>query len=175
MKARWTIRTMCKVLEVSESGYYGWRRSTHIQSIRRVSDQRLLAEIRAVHRISEGEYSWPRVWYALRQQGIRVGKERARILMHAHGVLGKVKRKFVITTDSTHGLAVAPNLLLRQFNPAQLSQIWASDITYRTPRQRDLAANRGKSDVRDVVCWCWGLAQYRQAPFGASDAPRACG
>ncbi|MFW8566849.1 hypothetical protein [Orrella sp. 11846] len=56
MKARWTIRTMYKVLEVSESGYYGWRRSAHTQSIRRVSDQRLLAEIRAVHRISEGEY-----------------------------------------------------------------------------------------------------------------------
>lgn len=175
MKDRWAIRTMCKVLEVSESGYYGWQRSVHTSSTRRVSDQRLLAEIRAVHRISGGEYGWPRVWHALRPQGIRVGKERVRILMQTHSVRGTVKRKFVITTDSTHGLAIAPNLLLRQFNPAQLSQIWASDITYRTPRQRDLAANRGKSDVRDVVCWCWGLAQYRQAPFDASDAPHGCG
>lgn len=47
MKDRWAIRTMCKVLEVSESGYYGWQRSVHTSSTRRVSDQRLLAETRA--------------------------------------------------------------------------------------------------------------------------------
>ncbi|KVQ05466.1 integrase [Burkholderia ubonensis] len=48
---------------------------------------------------------------------VRVGKERVRKLMVQHGVRARHKRKYIATTNSNHGLPVAPN------------QVWTSDIT----------------------------------------------
>jgi putative transposase len=90
----------------------------------------LLVHIRAVHAQSKGEYGWSRVWRQLLTQGIRVGKERVRRLMSEHGIKARGKRKFKATTDSNHGLPVAPNLLAREFSPAAPNTVWTSDITY---------------------------------------------
>lgn len=131
MKGRWSVRLVCKVLEVSESGYYGWCRvGRKAQSENHVSDKRLLTEIRAIDKEVNGEYGWPRMWHSLKRNGFRVGKERVRKLMQAHGIKGKVKRKYVVTTDSSHQMSVVPNLVDRQFNPAAPDVLWTSDITY---------------------------------------------
>ncbi len=90
----------------------------------------MLVHIRAVHAESRGEYGWPRVWKQLLAQGIRVGKERVRKLMKQHEIRVCGKRKFKATTDSTHSLPVAPNLLGRDFSPATPNAVWTSDITY---------------------------------------------
>ena len=60
-------------------------------------------QIRAIHAEARGEYGWPRVWKELLARGIRVGK-----LMKLHGIRARGKRKFKATTDSNHGLPVAP-------------------------------------------------------------------
>jgi len=130
MKRRWSIRAMCQVLEVSESGFYGWQRSQVVRLRSRESDERVLAHIRAIHREVKGEYGWPRMHQALRRRGLRIGKERVRLLMQAHGIRGKAKRRYVSTTDSRHALPVAPNLVRRQFNPSGPDRIWSGDITY---------------------------------------------
>lgn len=129
MKGRWPIRTMCRVLSVSESGFYGWQRSGKAPSSR-VSDQRILVHIRAIHREVEKEYGWPRMYHELRGHGLRVGKERVRLIMQAYGIRGKTKRRYVVTTDSEHALPVAPNLVQRQFTASAPDQIWCGDITY---------------------------------------------
>ena len=63
-------------------------------------------------------------------RGIRVGKERVRKLMNLHGIKARGKRKYKATTDSNHGVPVAPNLLDRQFTVSAPNQAWTSDITY---------------------------------------------
>lgn len=130
MKSRWPIRAMCRVLSVSESGYYGWRRSDKVSVRTRLPDQRIVVHIRAIHREVNAEYGWPRMYQALRRRGLRVGKERVRVLMQAHGIRGKAKRRYVATTDSKHILPVAPNRVQRHFTPDAPNQIWCSDITY---------------------------------------------
>ena len=50
--------------------------------------------------------------------------------MRELGLYGKTRRKFVKTTESKHGLPVAPNLLDRNFTPETPNTVWASDITY---------------------------------------------
>ena len=50
--------------------------------------------------------------------------------MKQHGIRARGKRKFVVTTDSKHNLPIAPNLLNRDFQPAQPNAVWAGDITY---------------------------------------------
>ncbi|MFM7568755.1 MAG: IS3 family transposase [Betaproteobacteria bacterium] len=130
--ARWPVSLSCKVLGVSTSGYHEHcRRSrTPPGPGKRIGNEALLVHIRAVHAESRGEYGWPRVWKQLLIQGIRVGKDRVRRLMHDHGIKARSKRKFKATTDSNHSLPVAPNLLARDFSPAAPNTAWTSDITY---------------------------------------------
>jgi putative transposase len=60
-----------------------------------------------------------------------VGKRRLQRLMQKHGIQARGKRKFrVTTTDSKHGLAIAPNVLDRRFTLAAPNQAWVGDITY---------------------------------------------
>jgi putative transposase len=47
-----------------------------------------------------------------------------------NGVFARHKRRYRVTTDSRHGLAVAPNVLERHFTPSAPNQVWSSDITY---------------------------------------------
>lgn len=71
---------------------------------------------------------------------------RVQTLLRAMGVCAKAGKKYKVTTDSGHALPVAPNLLGQDFScdtsPESTShakapdQVWLSDVTYRTPRQR---------------------------------------
>jgi len=126
------VSLSCEVLSVSTSGYHEYRRrsGTPTQPGKRIGNDALLVHIRAVHAESRGEYGWPRVWKQLLINGIRVGKERVRRLMHDHGIKARGKRKFKATTDSNHSMPVAPNLLARDFSPAAPNTAWTSDITY---------------------------------------------
>ena len=132
---RWPITVACEVLGVSTSGYFDHQRRRgqampSRPSGKRVSNEALLAHIRAIQAESRGEYGWPRVWKELLAQGVRVGKARVQGLMKAHGIKARGKRKFVVTTDSRHSLPIAQNLLARDFSPAEPDQVWSGDITY---------------------------------------------
>ena len=108
----WPVSLMCEVLEVSASGYFSWKQAQDgpgSTPMRFQSDQALLAHMRAIHTGIKAEYGWPRMHKELLSRGIRVGKERVRVLMQRHGLKARTKRKFVVTTDSKHHLPVAPD------------------------------------------------------------------
>jgi len=97
---------------------------------RHLSDDALLVHIKAIHAESRGGYGWPRVWKELLARGIRVGKDRVQKLMQLHGIRGKGKKRFKVTTDSNHTLPISPNLLNREFAVSVPDKVWAGDITY---------------------------------------------
>lgn len=135
-KAHWPITVACEVLAVSASGYFGHGRRKKLpepskpDAHRRMSHEALLTHIRAIHREVKGEYGWPKIHKELVARGHRVGKERVRRLMQLHGIRARCKRRFVVTTDSKHHLAIAPDLVQRNFTPSAPNQVWTSDITY---------------------------------------------
>ncbi|WP_088506939.1 IS3 family transposase [Burkholderia ubonensis] len=131
-RRHWPISVLCEVLEVSPSGFHQRRQRVAQDKPQRsrVSDDALLAHIKAIHAEVKGEYGWPRMWKELVARGVRVGKERVRKLMVQHGVRARHKRKYIATTNSNHGLPVAPNLLERNFTAQAPNQVWTSDITY---------------------------------------------
>jgi putative transposase len=96
----------------------------------RLSNEALLAHIRAIHERLRGGYDWPRMHKELVATGLRVGKERVRPLMQQHGIRAKGRKKFVITTDSKHRLPVAPDLVQRRLSPSAPNLVWSGDITY---------------------------------------------
>ena len=133
-KYKWPVTLQCGVLGVSASGYFAQVTDPDPKATsgkgRRLSDEAVLAHIKAAHAGSKGEYGWPRIWKELLARGVRVGKDRIQKLMKQHGIKARGKRRYVVTTDSRHNLPIAPNLLDRQFQPDQPNAVWTSDITY---------------------------------------------
>jgi len=122
------VALMCRVLDVSRSGYYDWRNRP--PSARAQANQRLTADIRRIHQEHKGRVGAPRITRHLREEGQRVGKNRVAHLMSSEGLRAKAARKYKATTNSNHTLPVAPNLLEQDFSAAAPNQKWVSDITY---------------------------------------------
>lgn len=123
------VAALCALLGVSKSGFYAWR--SRPLPARAHDDARLLCEIREAHAQSRGTYGAPRIHAYLRAHGRRVGKSRIERLMHAHGLSGALNRKRrPRTTDSDHGLPIAPDLLQRDFSAPAPNTVWVADITY---------------------------------------------
>jgi putative transposase len=124
------IRLMCRILEVSPSGFYAWCKRE--PSERALADDVLLAHVRVAFFESDRTYGAPRVQDELNEQGHHVAKKRVARLMRTEGLVARERRASVHTTDSMHDEPIAPNLVARQFAPeAQaLNRVWVSDITY---------------------------------------------
>jgi transposase InsO family protein len=123
------VTYMCDIFGVSASGFYAWRSRPAGQ--KRLRRQQLLEQIRQAHVQSRGIYGSPRVAAELAEQGVGVCVNTVAKYMSQAGIRSKIKRRFRIrTTDSGHGLAVAPNLLERRFEAQRPDQKWCCDITY---------------------------------------------
>jgi putative transposase len=127
-KATWPVAVQCKVLGVSRSGYHAWVKRP--PSMRAARDATLVRAIETVHAESDKRYGSPRVHRELRAKGERVGKNHVARLMAEHGIMGKRRRRFRVTTDSSHSLPVAPNVLERNFTTDAPDKVWVTDITY---------------------------------------------
>ena len=84
--------------------------------------------------IEEVRMEHPRTGYRtllryLARAGVRVGETRLRRVMQKYSLQAKIRRAFVITTDSKHSHRVYPNLL-KEFQITALNQVWATDFTY---------------------------------------------
>jgi putative transposase len=123
------LARMCDALEVSVSGFRAWKRGG-TPDRKRLTDSQMLALIRAIHAELKGAYGSPRMVRELRERGFSASKERVERLMRENGIRARHKRRFKVTTDSKHGLPVAPNLLDRNFTPTGPDQVYSSDITY---------------------------------------------
>jgi len=123
---------MCRVFEVSRSGYYRWLKRKPSQ--RHLDNQRLDAQIREIYEQSKGRYGSPKITQELRDQGRKVGKNRVAERMRKAGLRSKIRRKYRVTTNSKHKFPVAPNLLERNFTAQAPDRVWVSDITYLATR-----------------------------------------
>ena len=132
---------MCHVLLVSRAGYYAWLGRPESQ--RAVHQAQVVEQIRQVHRDSRQVYGSPRVYRALKAQGVACSENTVAKLMRRAGVRAATSRRFVVrTTDSRHGHAIADNALDRQFEPGEVDRTWVGDITY-IPTERGVAVPGG--------------------------------
>jgi putative transposase len=120
------------VLKVSHSGYYAWYKRPISNRAR--ADQRLLNDIKRIHRESREAYGSLKTWKALNYQGIVCGKHRIARLRRRNCIEAKRKRRFKVTTDSRNTQWIAPNLLNRRFKADYPDQIWVGDVTYIATR-----------------------------------------
>jgi transposase InsO family protein len=127
-KKKYSVIKMAKVLGVRRSGYYAWEGrepSRHEQK-----DQEIAELIKGIFRDHYGRYGSPRVWEELKSLGMRVSRKRVERLMREQKLWARRRWKYVKTTNSSHGLVAADNILNRCFHAAYPGEKWVSDITY---------------------------------------------
>jgi len=127
-RAEYAIATLCRVLEVSPSGYYAWRRRPASKRVQ--SDAVLLRQIRTAHEASRGSYGAPRIHAELVAAGVQVGRKRVARLMQQAGIVGVSRRRFVVTTTRSESDRPAPDLVQRVFEAEKPNQLWVADATY---------------------------------------------
>ena len=132
-KNEFPVQRLCKVLGVSQSGYFA--RRSRPASRRQREDMVLLAHARSAFALSNGTYGSPRMTHELRDQGLQVGRRRTARLMRDNGLKAREKRRFKRTTDSEHAWPVAPNLIDQDFSATKANQKWGVDITYVWTRE----------------------------------------
>jgi putative transposase len=96
-----SVEMMCRVLDVSRSGYYAWAKRG--VCLREHANRELLEHIRHFHRQSRETYGSPRLVRDLHAMGIRCGKNRVARLMRRHGIVAKTRRRFKVTTRGEEG------------------------------------------------------------------------
>jgi putative transposase len=159
-RAQHPVSLLCSVLGVSRAGYYAWKNRP--ACARRRRDEVLVEEIRQVHDESQGTYGWPRLHAELRHRGVRVSRKRVARLMRQAGLSGMVRRRKGRTTVSVPGIAVAPDLVRRDFNPTEPNRLWVADLS-------EIATWEGKLYLAVVVdcfsrrCVGWAMAEHMRA------------
>lgn len=129
------VSTMCRVLDVSVSGYYAWRKRP--LCARKREDGELTRQITQTFTRYRKVYGSPRIQAELRAQGIRCGRNRiARLMREAHlcarpcAAQGRATHR-----DPTASARVAPNVLNREFTAPAANVKWVADVTYIPTRQ----------------------------------------
>jgi len=128
LRLTYPVPLLCRVLEVSRSGYYAWL--IRPLSKRAQEEGRLDVEIKAAHTRTRQTCGPERLQRDLQAHGVRVGICRIRRIRKKLGIRCKQIKKFKATTDSTHAHPVADNLLDQRFEAEAPAQVWVSDITY---------------------------------------------
>ncbi len=129
-RSEFTVKKMCQVMDVSQSGYYHWLREPI--SKRKTEKKNLQKIIRDLFSKHKGMAGSPIIAADLRDfpEYANVSRQRVARLMKEMGLRCKTVKKFVVTTDSKHNEPVAPNLLNQNFTTTAPNQVWVSDITY---------------------------------------------
>jgi len=122
------VALVCRVIGVSASGYYAWRKRA--PSRRAVDDAELTKRIVEIHTMSDGTYGAPKIRAELADTDRRrVGIRHVSRLMRKAGIRGVSRRRFCVTT-TRDGSPAKPDLVERKFQADGPNKLWVADITY---------------------------------------------
>ena len=155
------IRMMCRLLEVSASGYYEWR--SRPPSTRAQANQHLLGRIRSLHAASDGVLGRRRIHDDLLEEGERCSPNRVGRLMQGAGLKGIPQRKRWRSKRSGTRPGDVENHLSRDFVAPAANRKWVTDITFiRTAESWLYLCVVIDLYSRLVVGWSMSVVQDRQ-------------
>lgn len=153
------VTLMCRVLNVSRSGFYSWR--TRPLSQRAMANDKLLGRIRRIHVEAQGNYGAIKTWRALIGRGEICGLNRVARLRQAYGIEAKRMRRFRLNYAPRNEAATL-NLLSRNFKASTPNRVWVGDISF-IPTQEGWLHLAVLLDLysRRVVGWAMSDCQNR--------------
>jgi putative transposase len=127
-QAVYRVTTMCRVLEVSRSGFYAWLKRK--PSARAEANAALLKVIKEIHKESDKTYGAPRIHAELDERGPQASLNRVARVMREAEIQGVSPRKWTRTTLRGKSTRPVPDLVDRNFTATGPNQLWVADITY---------------------------------------------
>lgn len=124
----YAVRLMCRVMEVSASGYYRWRqRPVSLREQRRAETEVAIME---TYKSFKARYGAPRIAQELSATGKACSVNYVAGIMREKDIRARNGKAFKYSRSSEATTNVADNLLWRQFAAARPNQKWTTDITY---------------------------------------------
>jgi putative transposase len=125
-QAEFSIKAMCRVLQVARSGWYAWRQRRH--QINRRQQFRLICDeaVRQTFTRAKQRHGAPRLADELPKYNIKTIAASLR----RQGLRAKASRRFSPVSYREHGLPISENLLKQDFYASGPNQKWGGDITY---------------------------------------------
>jgi putative transposase len=173
-RGEFKVRLMCRVLEVTASGYYASRKRP--SSWHALIDEVLMARVRLIHAESGESYGAPRVLRELRAEGLPTSTKRVARLMRADGLVARPRtRARVGTTNSNHDDPIAPNLLAREFDTEGLAvnRVWVADVTH-IPTRAGALYLATVLDLASRRCVGWAMRDQMDGELTLSALRMAC-
>jgi len=122
------VEKMCRIINISSSLFYKW--ISRPKSNRDKKTEELSMLVKQIHQNIGEIYGSPRIALELNKKKHRVSRSYVGRLMSKLNIRRRVRKKFKVTTDSSHSFSLAENLLGRDFRADGLSLKWVGDITY---------------------------------------------
>jgi putative transposase len=129
MKA-YPITILCKVMEVSRSGFYDSLHRFNNGTDGNPKEAALAARTHSIFKEHKSKYGSRRIVKQLNEEGYDIGRYKVRRIMKNLGLKAKISRRYKVTTDSRHFFPIAPNVLNRNFDVVEPNRVWTADITY---------------------------------------------
>lgn len=171
------VTRMCRVLQVSRSGFYGWCRRK--PSARTQANQRLLKRMHVLHQQTREAYGARRMWQLLNREGFVCGRHRVARLRREAGLVTLRRRRHARTIRARHPAGVEiPNRLNQQFAVSAKNRVWTADYTFIPTRTGwlyvavvlDLYSRRivgwamSPRQTLTVVTEAWWMAWHHRRP-----------
>ena len=121
---------MCRLLEVSRSGYYEWLSRPPRAPAQAQVDQEVQAKVQHYFAQGRGTYGTRRIKYLLAQEGLQVSRRRIGRVLNQAGLRCKTRRKYKAPTSAGQAQTAAPNQLNREFTVPVPDKAYVGDITY---------------------------------------------
>jgi putative transposase len=158
--AEFAVRSVCRILEVSRSGYDEWLGRP--PSAQTDAAQQVEAKVQQYFAQGRGTYGTRRIKHLLAQEGLQVSRRRIGRILAQAGLRGKTRRKFTAPTAAGQAQTVAPNQLNREFTVPAPDTVYVGDIP-------SLPTGEGWLSLAIVLDLCsravvgWSMANHMRA------------
>jgi transposase InsO family protein len=159
-QARYGVKRLCRILEVSRSSFYYWRSTEPARAARDAADVALVEQIKTVHDAFDGTYGAPRITAELRDTGVPVNRKRVARVMRRFGVQGLRLRRRVRTTIPDPAAGKAPDLIGRDFTAPAPNLRYVGDITYLPVGERGFLYLATVIDLCSRRLAGWAIADH---------------
>jgi len=166
------VKRLCRVLEVSRSGFYRWLSAAAVRAGRAAADAALAADIKKIHAEFDGTYGSPRVTAELRDKNRRVNHKRVARIMRVFGIVGVHLRKKVRTTVPAPSGQKVADLIKRDFTADAPNQRYVGDITYLPVGDGEFLYLATVLDLHSRRLAGWSIADHMRTEL-VGDALRA--
>ncbi|MGL4484099.1 MAG: IS3 family transposase [Anaerovoracaceae bacterium] len=125
-----SVRKMCQVLGLSQSGYYSWKRRYDLKHLLKARERELATKVRETFEENKRVYRYRKIQIALEKKGIQLSLYKVGRIMRENGLYSIRRKKYKPFRNGKSTGKFFDNLLKQNFNPERLNEVWAGDITY---------------------------------------------